>query len=78
MKMKHITLSVDEKVLAAVRRYAVQRGSSVNALVRDFLSGISRRQDRASEARERVREMSRKSKARIGAASWSREELHER
>ncbi len=76
--MRNITLSVDEKVLLAVRRYAADRGSSVNALVREFLSGISRRQDRASEARKRVREMSRKSKARIGSVSWSRDELHGR
>jgi hypothetical protein len=76
--MKNITLSVDEKVLAAVRRYAADRSSSVNALVREFLSGISHRQDRASKARKRVREMSHKSKARIGSASWSRDELHER
>ena len=76
--MKNITLSVDEDVLAAVRRYATEHGSSVNALVRAFLSDISRRQDRANEARQRVREMSRKSKARIGSATWSRNELHER
>ena len=76
--MKNITLSIDEQVLMSVRRYAAERGSSVNALVREFLAGISRSQDRASEARKRVREMSRKSKARIGSASWRRDELHER
>lgn len=76
--MKNITLSIDEKVLAAVRRYAVEQGSSVNALVREFLSGISERQNRASKARKRLQEMSRKSKARIGSALWNRDELHER
>ena len=76
--MKNITLSVDEKVLATARRYAAERGSSVNALVREFLLGISQRRDRASEARKRIRAMSRKSKARIGSAAWSRDELHER
>ena len=34
--MKNITLSVDEKVLAAVRRYAVEHESSVNGLVREY------------------------------------------
>lgn len=76
--MKNITLSVDENVLAAVRRYASDRGSSVNALVREYLSGISQHQDRASLARQRVGEMSHQSKARIGSAKWSRDELHER
>ena len=39
--MKNITLSVDEKVLAAVRRYSAERESSVNALVREFLTGLA-------------------------------------
>lgn len=76
--MKNITLSVDEKVLATVRQYAAEQGSSVNALVREFLARIHYRQDRASKARKRLQEMSRKSKARIGSATWSRDELHER
>ncbi len=76
--MRNITLSVDEQVLAAVRRYASEQGSSVNALVREFLSGISRRQDRASEARKQVRKMSHTSSARIGTATWSRDDIHER
>jgi len=76
--MKNITLSVDEQVLAAARRYASEHGSSVNALVREFLSGISFRQDRASKARKQICEMSKHSKARIGSASWGRDEIHER
>ncbi|MCU0960098.1 MAG: DUF6364 family protein [Pirellulaceae bacterium] len=76
--MKNITLSVDEEVLATVRRYAAEQGSSVNALVREFLAGIHQRQDRASQARKRLREMSRASKARRGSATWSRDEVHDR
>lgn len=76
--MKNITLSVDEKILAAVRRYAVERDSSVNALVRDFLAEIATREDRARKARERIRELSDQSTARIGSRTWTRDELHER
>jgi len=76
--MKNITLSVDEKVLAAVRRYAAEQGSSINALVREFLTGIHQYQDRAGKARSQLRQMSRRSKARIGAARWTRDELHDR
>jgi hypothetical protein len=43
--MKKITLSVDEKVLSAARRIAAEQGRSVNALVRDYLTGIAERQD---------------------------------
>ncbi len=76
--MKNVTLSVDEKILAAVRRYAVERDSSVNALVRDFLAEIATREDRARKARERIRELSDQSTARIGSRTWTRDELHER
>ncbi len=76
--MKNITLSVDERVLAAVRRYAAEHNSSVNALVREFLSRISQSEDRARNARRRIRELSNRSRARIGSRSWNREDLHDR
>jgi hypothetical protein len=76
--MKNITLSIDEKVLAAVRRYAMAHNSSVNRLVREFLARIAGRQNRAREVRRRIRELSNRSTARIGSKTWSRDELHER
>lgn len=76
--MKNITLSVDERVLRAARRYAAEHDSSVNALVRDYLEQIAARADRAATARARLRELSEKSEARQGTARWSRDDLHER
>ena len=76
--MKNITLSVDEKVLAAVRRYAAEHNSSVNGLVRAFLTEIATREDRARGARKRLRRLSQRSTARLGARSWQRDDLHER
>jgi len=76
--MKNITLNVDEKILAAVRRYAAERNSSVNALVREHLTSIAQRQDRAAKARKRLRQLSRYSKARVGKRKWDRDDLHER
>jgi hypothetical protein len=76
--MKNITLSVDEQVLAAVRRYAAEQDTSVNGLVREFLSRIASTEDRARKARSRIRELSRRSPARVGAITWKRGELHDR
>jgi uncharacterized membrane protein YccC len=81
--MKKITFSVDEKVLCAVRRIAAEQDQSVNALVRDYLTGLAQRQDqtrqdRPRQARRRLRKLSERSKARIGSASWRRDELHAR
>ncbi len=78
MSMKNITLSVDAEVLTAVRRYAADRNASVNAIVRDFLTGIAQRHDRARKARRRIQQLSEHSKARIGPREWSRDALHER
>lgn len=76
--MKNLTLSIDEEVLSAVRKYAAERDSSVNALVREFLGSIAEREDRAKKARKRIHELSDSSEARIGSKSWTRDELHER
>jgi hypothetical protein len=76
--MKNITLSIDERVLAAVRRYAAVREASVNGLVREFLTRIATSEDRSRDARRRIRELSKRSNARIGSISWNRESLHDR
>jgi hypothetical protein len=76
--MKNITLSVDETVLAVVRRYAAEQDRSVNGLIREYLTRLAERQDRAKKARENIRKLSSGSTARIGAKSWSRTELRER
>ncbi len=76
--MKNITLSVDEKVLAAVRRYSAERESGVNALVREFLTGIAKQHDGARIARARMQELSAKSAGRLGRKTWTRDQLHER
>ena len=76
--MKNITLSVDENVLAAVRRYAVERNTTVNALVREYLTGLAAHEDRAKRARARLRQLSAQSQGRLGRKTWTREELHDR
>lgn len=75
--MKNLTLSIDEDVLAAARRYAAEHDSTVNRIVRDFLAELAQRSDRASKARKRLRQLSKTSKAQIGDAKWTRSELHE-
>jgi hypothetical protein len=76
--MKTITLSVDDNVLAAVRRHAAERNSTVNALVREYLTNLVGHQDRAHRARARLRQLSRQSQLRLGRKAWTRDDLHER
>lgn len=76
--MKNITLAVDEDVLNRVRVVAAARRTSVNAMVREYLSEIADRDDRAAQARANLRALSERSTARIGTQTWTRESLHER
>jgi hypothetical protein len=76
--MKNITLSVDDGILAAVRRHAAERDSTVNALVREYLTNLAAHQGRASRARARLRQLSRQSLGRLGRKTWTREDLHDR
>ena len=76
--MKNITLSVDDDVLTTARRYAAEHDSTVNGLVRDYLTRLARYHDRAASARRRIHELSEQSEARIGGKTWDRGSLHER
>ena len=75
--MKNITLAVDEKILAVVRRYSAEHNCSVNSLVRGFLTDIAEREDRAKKARKNIRMLSEQSTAKRGSKTWSRDDLHE-
>ena len=76
--MKNITLSIDEQVLTTVRKYASEHNSSVNQMVRDYLTSIAERNNRAQQVRAAIRQLSDQSEARIGVKSWARDELHDR
>ena len=76
--MKNITLSVDDEILAAVSRLAAERNSTVNALVREYLTNLAQHQDRARRARVRLRQLSKQSQGRLGKKTWTRDDLHDR
>ena len=76
--MKNITLAVDESVLDEVRVYAAKRNTTVNGLVRDFLTSLAGQEDRTVRARRRLLELAERSKAEIGQITWTRDELYER
>ena len=75
--MKNITLAIDEKVLAVVRRYSAEHNRSVNSLVQEFLTNIAEREDRAKQARKNIRILSEQSTAKRGSRAWNRDDLYE-
>jgi uncharacterized protein (UPF0147 family) len=75
--MKNITLAVSEEVLRAARRYAAEHDTTVNALVREYLTSLVNVEKRAAEARQRLAKMSEESEARMGSWKWNRDEIYE-
>ncbi len=75
---KNITLAIDEDVLDRVRRIAVEKKTTVNGLVRDYLVRLADQHDRAANARKRLLELADESTAEVGPITWTRDELNER
>lgn len=74
----NLTLSIDREILRKAQKAALDRGASVDELVRSYLERLANEADSRTSAIEDLREVFRTSKARIGGARWSREDLHER
>lgn len=77
--MANLTLNLDDDLLRRARVRAAEQGTSVNALVRDYLERFAR--DKAERlALQEVVSIARGSVASSGAGgrTWRREDLHER
>jgi hypothetical protein len=76
--MKNITLAVPEDTLREVRKIAAERETTVNALVREYLEHLAAHKKRRAQLRNEIEEFARRSRAAVGAVTWSREDTHER
>jgi hypothetical protein len=75
---KNLTLTLDESLLRAARKVALERSTSVNQLVREFLASLVRETDRQQTALARLDEILRTTRIQVGRRTWKREDLHER
>lgn len=76
--MTNLTLAIDEELLRKARKLAVERDTSVNQLVRDYLGSLVSQQDRRRLARERLLGRMRERPVVVGPRTWTRDDLHER
>ncbi len=76
--MANITLKVDSRLLEEARRIALKKKTSVNALFSQRLKEFVTINQRKHSTLEGLDAFYRKSRARIGKPTWSREDLHER
>lgn len=76
--MTNVTLSIDEEDLKQARVLALQQGSSLNAVIREFLQSYIGRAERYQQVTERILQQAECSQFSSGGRKWTREELHER
>ena len=76
--MNNLTLAIDDHLLDEVREIAARRRTTVNALVRDYLTQIAAEEGRIAQARKELLEPMETSTGRLGPDyEWNREELYE-
>ena len=76
--MTNVTLSVDEEDLKQARILALQQGSSLNAVIRDFLQSYIGRAERYQQVTGRILQQAERSQFNSEGHKWTREELYER
>ena len=72
---RNLTLTLDDDLLRAARKVAIDRNTSVNRLVRDFLAGLVRETDRRNTALTQTDQLFQTVRIEVGARTWSREDL---
>lgn len=77
--MPNITLSVEKEVIKKVRKIAIDKDTTLTAMVRDFLRSVA---DRDMQEKERsvqkLLETFMRCSRDMGKRTWKREELYDR
>jgi hypothetical protein len=75
---QNVTLVIEEELLLSARKIALERKTSVNQLVRDFLTALVKESETKRTARARLKIAFDKGLVEIGDKHWTRDELYER
>ena len=73
--MANVTLAIEDKLLEKSRQYASQRGTSLNALLREMLANLTN--ENGAEIDEMINRL-RNSRGHSGGVKIDRESLYER
>ena len=76
--MANITLKIDEELLKKARRLAFQRKTSINTIVKQKLEEFVSSDLNRDITLKGLEAFFRRSKARVGEKTWTRDEIHER
>jgi hypothetical protein len=75
---QNVTLVVEEDLLLAARKVALDQRTSVNQLVREYLARLVEEPSRRRLARARLRKAFDTGLVRAGNRKWGRDELYDR
>lgn len=76
--MANITLKIDDELLKKARRLAFQKKTSINAIVKQTLNEFVSRDLSREATLEGLESFYRKSKAKVGDKTWTRDEIYDR
>ena len=76
--MANLTLSVDAELLRRARVRAAQLGTSVNAVLREYMGTWAVQDDRREQAIRSLLRRSARARSGHGGRTWSRDEVHAR
>ena len=76
--VKNITVSVPDEVYRAARIHAASHGSSVSALVAEYLSELSERESRFRRLEAQQRQIQRQIRGFRGGDRLTRDDAHDR
>ena len=75
----NITLSVDDEVVKKVRKVAIDKDTTLTAMVRAYLTSVAESDDTAKrEHIAKFRETSERLSRDMGPRTWTREDLYDR
>ena len=75
----NITLSVDEEIVKKVRKIAIDKDTTLTAMVRDYLTRVASSDAAARKAdAAKLMETFEKVSRHMGPRTWTREELYDR
>ncbi|HXC39441.1 MAG TPA: hypothetical protein VN667_10890 [Burkholderiales bacterium] len=78
MEVANLTITVPEEVLKSARRRALEQGTSVNAVLRDYLAQFAGTEPAFASAARRILDLSKEAQSGRGKARWTRDDLHRR
>jgi len=76
--MANLTIVVEQEVLRKARLRALQQGTSVNAVLRDYLHAYAGATGERERAVKSLLDLSQRARTRAPRRRWTRDEVHER